>query len=184
MHQKTTRPISEMWASKLDRRTMLQCSLAGGTALITSSLLGSRFMSQAFASDSAPIVETTAGKIRGAAINGVQTFKGIPYGASTAGVSRFLPPKAPKPWTGVRAALDYGSPAPQDAHSRDPIDRELGNAFSGAAGTFGALILGPGTMGEDCLVLNIWTPSLRPDNKRPVMFWAPWRRIHHRSGRA
>jgi para-nitrobenzyl esterase len=163
--------MSGMWASKLDRRTMLQCSLAGGTALMASTLLGSRFVLQVFASDSVPIVETTAGKIRGAAINGVQTFKGIPYGASTAGVGRFLPPKSPKPWTGARDALDYGSPAPQDAHSRDPVDKELGNAFSGAAGTFGALILGPGTMGEDCLVLNIWTPSLRPASKRPVMFW-------------
>ena len=171
MSDKTTRPIGKVWAGTLDRRTLLQRSLTAGTALMASTLLCSRFVSEAFASDSAPIVETTTGKIRGAAINGVQTFKGIPYGASTAGESRFLPPKAPKPWTGVRDALDYGSPAPQDAHSRDPVDKELESAFSGAAGTFGALILGPGTMGEDCLVLNIWTPSLRPADKRPVMFW-------------
>src|ERR1700674_2616525 len=147
MHQKITRPISEMRASALDRRTFVRRSLARGTAFMAGSLLPRRFMSAAFASDSAPIVETPAGKVRGAAINGVQTFKGIPYGASTAGASRFLPPKAPKPWTGVRDTLDYGSPAPQDS-SLDYADKELQAAFAGAGNTYGALSLGPGTRSE------------------------------------
>ena len=51
--------MSEMWASKLDRRTLLQHSLAGGAALMASTLLGSGFLSQAFASDSTPVVEAT-----------------------------------------------------------------------------------------------------------------------------
>ena len=59
MSEKTKRPMSEMCASKLDRRTLLQHSLAGGTALMASTLLGSGFVSQAFALDSAPIVEAT-----------------------------------------------------------------------------------------------------------------------------
>ena len=76
MSGKTTHHINKMWASSLDRRTLLQRSFVGGGALMASSLLGSRFISAAFASDSAPMVETNVGKIRGVAINGVQTFKG------------------------------------------------------------------------------------------------------------
>ncbi len=36
--------------------------------------------------------ETTHGKIRGVDNNGIKIFKGIPYGASTAGANRFMAP--------------------------------------------------------------------------------------------
>jgi len=52
-------------------------------------------------------VETTLGKVRGYIEDGVHVFKGIRYGASTAGTARFLPPSRPKPWIGIREATSY-----------------------------------------------------------------------------
>ena len=99
-----------------------------------------------------PIVETSAGKVRGTAVDGVKIFKGISYGGTTAGKNRFMPPTKPAAWTAVRDALAYGSSAPQiSANGRGP------------AGS-------PGES-EDCLVLNVFTPELTGGRNRPVMVW-------------
>jgi len=109
-------------------------------------------------SSARPNVKTTLGRLRGTYTNGVYSFKGIHYGASTAGAMRFLPASPPKPWTGVRDALELGPPAPQDkSWVENPDITKLFGDFA------------PGTMGEDCLVLNLWTPSLRNRGKRAVM---------------
>ena len=52
------------------------------------------------ASDTATVAETISGKIRGFRRNGDYIFKGVPYGASTAGARRLMPPVKPEPWSG------------------------------------------------------------------------------------
>lgn len=102
-----------------------------------------------------PLTDTTAGQLRGAFQKGVAVFKGIPYAADTSGPRRFLPPQAVTPWAGVRDALAYGPRAPQLDAPRTRIFQWL------ASDT---------TNGEDCLVLNVFTPA--PDTaKRPVMVY-------------
>jgi para-nitrobenzyl esterase len=101
-------------------------------------------------------VETTAGKIRGLDQKGVLSFRGILYGASTEGSARFLPPAKPQPWTQVRDAFELGARCPQVV---SPLIPEA------------AAVRSNEPMREDCLVLNVWTPSAGNTDKRPVMVW-------------
>src|SRR5579862_4325342 len=153
----------------MNRRALLKGSVLSGGAVLAKRLFGAsfRYSSRTLGvsrSESQPIVETTAGKVRGEAENGIHIFKGIPYGASTAGKNRFMRPAKPEPWSGVRDALRYGDSAPQ--------------TVPGPPGILGALDFlisaeNPRDVSEseDCLVLNVWTPEINDGRKRPVMFW-------------
>ncbi|HKV55732.1 MAG TPA: carboxylesterase family protein, partial [Candidatus Binataceae bacterium] len=107
------------------------------------------------------IVDTASGKIRGIAIDGIKVFKGIPYGAPVEGAQRFAPPLKPAAWAGVRDAFEYGPSAMQDD-----------DAFGLAPEIMALIPLRDAVpMGENCLVLNVWTPAVNDGRKRPVMFW-------------
>ncbi len=137
------------------RREFVKSSLVGAAAL------SSPLARTLFAADSAsPVVATKYGKVRGASANGVCAFKGIHYGASPEGAARFMPPAPPKPWPETFDALQYGTMAPQN------LSPATGSDIRVAMGD----IFGPGGVGEDCLVLNVWTPSITR-GKRPVMVW-------------
>jgi para-nitrobenzyl esterase len=116
-----------------------------------------------------PIIETSYGKVRGYATNGVYTFRGIRYGATTIGKNRFLPPKKPDPWTGVRDATSYGYSAPQT----NPSTRGTAGSESPMVQILAASdgFRSSPAESEDCLFLNVWTAGLGADRKRPVMVW-------------
>ena len=124
-----------------------------------SALIAARHI--AHAEEAAAVVaETSYGKIRGALVEDIKIFKGIPYGQSTAGANRFMPPRKPAKWSGMRDAIAYGPSAPQTVAPP--------GSGAGVQATLspGATVTGD----EDCLVLNVFTPSVS-SGKRPVMVW-------------
>jgi len=107
----------------------------------------------------ATMVDTESGKVSGQISDGVHVFKGIPYGASTAGTNRFMSPRKPEPWADVRECIDYAGRSPQAAAAAQRPE---------LATVWGPVDTLP--VGEDCLTLHVWTPGL-DDGKRPVMVW-------------
>jgi para-nitrobenzyl esterase len=106
------------------------------------------------------VVEIESGKIAGAIIRRIYSFKGIPYGATTAGENRFRPAQKPKPWAGIRSSRHYSYVCPQDKGTGRLNDEE---AFM--------FQWQDSVEGEDCLRVNVWTPGINDNKKRPVMVW-------------
>lgn len=103
---------------------------------------------------------TVAGRVAGYVRSGIFAFKGVPYAGPTGGENRFLPPRAPEPWKGVRSARHYGPICPQDQGTGRLNDEE---AF--------VFQWNDAVQSEDCLRLNVWTPGLEGSGRRPVMVW-------------
>lgn len=100
---------------------------------------------------------TRYGRVRGLLKDGVHQFWGVPYGASTAGANRFLPPQPPAAWSGVNDHFQIALNAPVAPGSEEPAP--VVTALNRLSPT-----------GEDCLNINIFTPGV--DNAaRPVMVW-------------
>lgn len=126
--------------------------IAKGSVALTSAAVLSRSLAFADSEKQQFVeVETGYGRIRGLKLEGLQTFKGIPYGGSVSGAGRFKAAGPLEPWTGVRDALKSGPPSLQS-----PMRPSFG--------------VTEGVPAEDCLFLNVWTPAADA-RKRPVMFY-------------
>lgn len=156
--------------SAIDRRALLRSAAAVAGAGMTSSLTtpaaeaapktaASAEEPLIVAASSKPVVDTTAGKVRGYSARGILTFKGIPYAGTTAGPDRFMPPAKVRPWTAVRSSMYYGQVCPQGERAGWKNDEE---SFM--------FEWDDGQPGEDCLRVNVWTPGA-DNRKRPVMVW-------------
>lgn len=159
----------------INRRHVTQGLAAMGLGAISSRSQWVRAQSTAPAS---PQARTSGGTVAGTAQGAVQCFLGIPYGASTSGESRFMPPRAPQPWSGVRDAKVYGDSCPQVPLGLSPFARKTAADQPPPPPTamqrqLGMLFTRPTPQpkeSEDCLVLNVWTPAA-DSARRPVMVW-------------
>ncbi len=104
------------------------------------------------AAQTPPVVSAPAGSVRGETVGDIATFKGIPYAAPPVGEMRWRPPAPPARWDGVREATRYGAACIQPT----PVIQTIYSADIG-------------TTSEDCLTLNVWTPSTT--GQAPVMVW-------------
>jgi para-nitrobenzyl esterase len=102
--------------------------------------------------------EIASGRVQGIANGPVWEFKGIPYGAPTGGKNRFMPPKPALPWKGVRECFGFGPICPQ---TQADIRGEYGQLIQWDRHDLAG-------MGEDCLTLNVWTPTVERGAKKPV----------------
>ncbi len=125
----------------------MSLSLAGTVALSNLGYSATGYLAGQANAEDYINVDIAHGKLRGVRVEGVNTFKGIPYAGSVSGDRRFRRPAELEPWTGVRDALQLGAPTMQNPRRGEPAPA------------------------EDCLFLNVWTPA-NDNKKRPVMFYS------------
>jgi len=94
----------------------------------------------------------TGGEVQGVVVNGIASFKGIPFAAPPVGQNRWRSPQPVVPWSGVRRADTFAPACMQD---------------TALAARLGA----PTEVSEDCLYLNVWTPAKSSSERLPVMVW-------------
>ncbi|MEO0898812.1 MAG: carboxylesterase family protein [Bacteroidota bacterium] len=127
---------------------------------------------------SKPIVSLTLGQIQGEWISkgSLASFKGIPYAKPPVGRLRWKAPQPLEKWEGVKNATKFGPYAWQqeislplflgalvDGQGWNPMRRFFVKSLF--------KIVPRPKQSEDCLYLNIKTPSLEQEAKLPVMVW-------------
>lgn len=109
-----------------------------------------------------PVLTIESGQIEGVASDDPQVtlYKGIPYAAPPVGELRWKKPQPVQPWNGIRKCDTWGNICPQE-------DQPTGSFYWKEFYEHSHP-----TKSEDCLYLNVWTPSsAKADAKLPVMVW-------------
>jgi len=134
---------------RVRRAALSAVSAVGVTAAVLASAGGAVASPASGGAD--PVVRIDSGLIRGGSAAGVNSFLGLPYAAPPTGKLRWRPPQPASSWSGVRDATQFGASCPQPASPFAP----------------------PGPFSENCLYLNVYTPSLHGSGEagRPVLLW-------------
>jgi para-nitrobenzyl esterase len=96
------------------------------------------------------LITTDKGPVEGSLAGTTRAFLGVPYAAPPVGELRWKSPEPAAAWTETLKATTLGRACPQLS------------ILSGAVDT---------TSDEDCLTLNVWTPSRMQGSSAPVLVW-------------
>jgi para-nitrobenzyl esterase len=149
---------------RISRRKMLgTTALIGGVvAAVTGDAIGQEKLKRAMSPDApaagpnltAPVVQTTCGKLRGLREGKTLSFLGVRY----AEAERFGLPKPVQPWEGIKNAQVWGAVCPAPEQSTVSSDELVFPHRYFIAN-------------EHCQYLNVWTQNLTAATKKPVMVW-------------
>ncbi|CAJ1454995.1 unnamed protein product [Effrenium voratum] len=117
-----------------------------------------RAAANASAKAASAVVDTTTGQVQGNQLASVKEFLGIPFAQPPVGALRWAPPKPMDRWNAVFQATSFGAACTQS------LDYVAGSKK--CQGYTRDVCFG---YNEDCLTLNVWTPST--SGKRAVLFW-------------
>lgn len=92
---------------------------------------------------------THQGLVQGGTQDTMCEYLGIPYAQAPVGDLRFAAPRPADGWNGVRDSTAFGAACPQG----------------------GVNLAGTTDVSEDCLFINVWTPTAEPTEPLPVMVY-------------
>jgi para-nitrobenzyl esterase len=100
------------------------------------------------------LVTIEQGKLQGMEEDGILVWKGVPFAQPPIHDLRWKSPQPLQPWQGIKSAQRYGNICPSTGYGEQSIYE-----------------IPPEEMSEDCLYLNVWSPTISPKKKMPVFVW-------------